>query len=128
MEFLHLTTNCGDRGDRLLEMPRHDLAVHHITRCNYGGLIMPLEFSNLKPRHDAYLKAILFEGLDGDVEVPCGVSTEAVQKSFGVKRGHPRGLLGAFDGHKIEIEQMASAKYDKGELTDMIVMVTTKDL
>ncbi len=89
---------------------------------------MPLKFNNPNPRHDADRDAILFEGSDGGVIVPCGVSTDALQDCFGVKRGRPRGVLGGFEGHKIAIEQIASAKYDRDELSDDgLVMVTTKD-
>jgi len=71
----------------------------------------------------AGLQGIGFLMLDGTKEVPCRVSLEALSD-----RGAVTGLneAGVFEIYRDEIEQAASAKYDRGQISpDGRVYVTS---
>lgn len=84
-----------------------------------------LIFQNKKPKYDFDREVIIFIGNDGDKEVKCEITREALEDRY---RSKHKQLLKIFEDNHSAIEQLARKKYLAGQLEDInLVRITSKD-
>lgn len=84
-----------------------------------------LAFPNPRERYDGRRDVVVFWGLDGEREVECGVTWEALEDHFQARRDP----LQAFVAHERDIEREARRKYLAGRIEDDgAVLIRSADL
>jgi transcriptional regulator with XRE-family HTH domain len=85
-----------------------------------------LIFSEKNERYAPNRKAVLFAGQDGNKEIICAISEEALEDHF---RGEGKDSLKVFQANRENIEHEARRKYLAGTLeTDGSILLKTADI
>lgn len=83
-----------------------------------------LVFPDSEPRSNG--EAVLFRGRDGELEIACAISREALEDHFSAGN---KDLLKVFKANRERIEYEARRKYLAGGLEkNLAVMIRTEDL
>lgn len=88
-----------------------------------------LAFNSAKAAHDGNRDIVRFWAADGDKQILCAVSHEALTDYTGSTTANAAELVGLYQAHAGRIHSIAQQKYDRGVLeSDGLILVRSADL